>query len=207
MRRIRRRVAKPDLTRIGFFHFGVGHGEPIPKLTAALGEAEERYRDEGGVADSLIVLPEAFNIQRPYSVAGQANWEPTVLMDLGELSDQFRCAFIAGLIVIEAAHPDVRPPYNSAHLIDGRRRPPVSHKMKQDGTPVGHATGEANYTEWPSRPPIRSHTAALRFFRSFVLIHSPTERILLATGADAPRYPKPLTNATAPPRCFVSPLA
>ncbi len=51
------------LTGVGFFHLAVDHAHPIDALTAQL-----KGQDPG---ESLIVLPEAFNLGRPYSKAGE----------------------------------------------------------------------------------------------------------------------------------------
>ena len=47
------------LGRIGCFHFGKDHDKPIEALSKSLDEA-------GNVSQSLIVLPEAFNIRKRY---------------------------------------------------------------------------------------------------------------------------------------------
>jgi hypothetical protein len=51
--------------KIGFFHFVHNHAEPIVELRKAL---ESRHQSER-VCDSLIVLPEAFNVRKYYKAA------------------------------------------------------------------------------------------------------------------------------------------
>lgn len=58
------------LKRVGFFHFGTGHGDPIGSLKAALLATSELNISSGPAQadrepETLIVLPEAFKIKKP----------------------------------------------------------------------------------------------------------------------------------------------
>lgn len=125
-----------NLIRAGFFHFGKDHHKPpLEMLKTALTVAVERF---GNLADTLIVLPEAFNIdKRHYYVAEETvNYDPSFLDGLKELSAIFKCAFIAGLIIRDSS--GIIPPYSSAALIDMSVPPPncgvLTLKTKKDGS-------------------------------------------------------------------------
>lgn len=95
---------------VGFFHFGHGHNDPIGSLSAALDEAAD-------VSDSLIVLPEAFNIRRKYREKRPTpNFGLSVLGDLRDIASARGISFVAGLIIDDTS--DVAPPYSSAYYID-----------------------------------------------------------------------------------------
>ena len=52
------------LNRIGLFHFGIKHNNPIGELRSAMYAASD-------ITDSLIVLPEGFNLRvRGSSLSG-----------------------------------------------------------------------------------------------------------------------------------------
>jgi predicted amidohydrolase len=115
------------LERIGFFHFVCDHGKPLPALIAALSEHNE-------ISESLVVLPEAFNIGKSYREAGPCNFNPSVLSSLCGLSRKYQVVFVAGLIVETRNEPD--PPHSSAYLINGNRRRLMCHKMTPDDSKV-----------------------------------------------------------------------
>ncbi|MGC9970842.1 MAG: nitrilase-related carbon-nitrogen hydrolase [Bryobacteraceae bacterium] len=117
-------VGKIMLERIGFFHFVCDHGKPLPSLIAALSEHNE-------ISGSPVVLPEAFNIGKPYREAGCCNFDPSVLSSLCGLSMKYQVVFVAGLIVETSGKP--YPPYSSAYLIDGEGPRLMCHKMTKDG--------------------------------------------------------------------------
>lgn len=105
----------PKIKRLGFFHFVEGHEDPIGRL----GDALDEY-SSAQLADSLIVLPEVFNLGRPYypctpkdSVA-IVGCPEKVFTDLENLSRKSNIAFVAGLL--EAREGGERP-YNSTFLI------------------------------------------------------------------------------------------
>lgn len=109
---------KKMLSRIGFFHFGSGYGYPVEELVFAL---DKKGRD--AVGNSLIVLPEGFNIRTRHSnPTGPCDFNPSVLRTLRDVAKEWVVVFVAGLIVDTDKH--VYPPYNAAYLIDG-----VSHKL------------------------------------------------------------------------------
>jgi hypothetical protein len=122
-------------TRAGFFHFGTDHGKPIDSLRAALIDAEE-------TSGALLVLPEAFNIGKPYRDVGErCDYHPVVLRQLLALSAEFDITFVAGLIVRRVGMREW-PPLNAAHLISGPSRCEViCYKRWPDNTD--------NYTPCP----------------------------------------------------------
>jgi len=114
--------------RAGFFHFVANLNDPLGVLGTAL-SAED-------VMDALIVLPEAFNLGRPY---GTAQDEPCacehdwLVAKLQELARDLRITFIAGLLEPVAAG---ERPRSAAYLIDGDSCRTICHKATSDGT--GH---------------------------------------------------------------------
>src|SRR5579863_1032205 len=108
------------LHKVGFFHFGSGYGNPKEALESALQEAQDedkRLPSTLDPSDSLIILPEAFNIGRAYRAEGQPNFDRSILERLRGVAAEFRVAFVAGLIVSEGGGPT--PPNSAAYLIDG----------------------------------------------------------------------------------------
>jgi hypothetical protein len=140
-------VRPSNLTKVGFFHFVQSYEEPIPALTDAFRNTQERYGQDV-THDALIVLPEAFNIRKRYDHQTPPNVDPAILNDLAQMSNGFRCAFLAGLIIRDA--PGVDPPYSSAYLIDGFTEPQLlCRKVGRDDFEVSraHCFGSiANYT-------------------------------------------------------------
>ena len=119
--------ARPPLARVGFFHFVVGHAEPVPALWQALEQAGSPSADW----DSLLVLPEAFNIGKPYKENGACNRDRGVLCELMEISQIFRVVILAGLIIDIEVIPN--PPHSSAYLIDSTGAMLISRKRVSDG--------------------------------------------------------------------------
>ena len=110
--------------RVGFFHFGHGHDDPIGSLRAALSDA-------GDVSDSLIVLPEAFNIGMQYRHnGGTPDCSPRVLGHLRSIARACRIGFVAGLVIDDAV--GVTPPYSSAYYIDRGASRLICHKGERD---------------------------------------------------------------------------
>jgi hypothetical protein len=97
------------LKRVGFFHFGTGHADPIGALKAELeanaelkisgapAQADDDQGDGDAQADTepetLIVLPEAFNIKKLYRTEGKPDTKPDVLGELQALSAKSRGYF------------------------------------------------------------------------------------------------------------------
>jgi predicted amidohydrolase len=101
-------------------------------LESCLQEAERRY---GPINDSLVVLPEGFNLGRHYwERSGQTEKEAHsrigIVDDLRARSRQSGCALVAGLIINDVPH--VSPPYNSAFLIDSDDVRLLSRKHQND---------------------------------------------------------------------------
>jgi hypothetical protein len=119
------------MTHCGFFHFGRDHTRPIASLEAAIAEQEVR--------GSLIVLPEAFNIAKPYhDYSGLGNFDQDVLDSLRRLAVAHDVTFVAGLTISQSGQPV--PPYSSAYLINSTVTL-LCHKASSDNTP--------NYTPCP----------------------------------------------------------
>jgi hypothetical protein len=95
---------------LGFFRFVADYEHPIDALEAALAS-------HGDVEGSLIVLPEGFNIRKPYRSQVKCNYDPGILSDLQNLSTCNAVTFVSGLIIKERHESGL--PYNSAYLIDG----------------------------------------------------------------------------------------
>jgi hypothetical protein len=104
--------------KIGFFHFGRDWRNPIEALQSKL-ESTRRAED---VANSLIVLPEAFNIGKGFWEQGDCNYDASVLAHLGAIAVDFQVAFVAGLSTYDD-RPASGSPYNSAYLIDRGSQP------------------------------------------------------------------------------------
>jgi hypothetical protein len=119
------------LKRVGFFDFEHGRGDPFECLEEALDRAVVRG-SEGGIGDSLIVLPEAFNLGEPYypsSRALNARREPKVplyraLANLRDWAVKYDVVFIAGLL---------DSPFSSVFWVDPYKPPTLMcHKMGED---------------------------------------------------------------------------
>ncbi|HUI79674.1 MAG TPA: nitrilase-related carbon-nitrogen hydrolase [Bryobacteraceae bacterium] len=122
----------PRIKKIGFFHFPTNHGDPVGSLREAL---KTRLKKED-IAQSLVVLPEGFNICKRYlDVGPSCDTSPEIVSDLQAIAYQFGIAFVAGLIL-----PSNGQLYNSAHLIDPNGSLLLSYKTKDDTS--------ANYVPW-----------------------------------------------------------
>jgi hypothetical protein len=107
------------LAGIGVFHFGQRNlGRPIEQLTQALDESP-------APADTLLVLPEAFNIKGEYS---DTDHDRTILCSLIELSKRYNIAFMAGLM--EGAQAPDR--FNGGYLIDSDTVALLTYKRCND---------------------------------------------------------------------------
>jgi hypothetical protein len=102
------------LQKIGFFLFAnPDKSQPLASLKARLNE-----RGKGDLKDSLVVLPEAFNLTGEYTPRAGYDVEPRVKIkhSLTQLAKQFDMVFVVGLI--DNDEPDgPTPPYSSAYLI------------------------------------------------------------------------------------------
>jgi hypothetical protein len=132
------------VSAIGFFHFGTKHDDPMGSLISAMAEARGTL-----LPDSLIVLPEAFNIGRLYTQSEPLPDLPAaILKDLKAEAARYRVGFVAGLIL--DLDDGIKPPFSSAYLIDRTLDEPVCmcHKKEEDGT--------SNYTPCPKECDIRN---------------------------------------------------
>jgi hypothetical protein len=123
---------QPDFTSIGFFHFGKDHGKPLLALEAAIFDFKCK---DGTLENCLVVLPEGFSLGRHYYGTEPPKVDLSILDCLASVSADFRCAFVAGLIVADT--PGVIPPHSSAYMIDGLcqpRQPILTRKKKKDNT-------------------------------------------------------------------------
>ena len=122
------------LEKLGVFHLGKNHGCPIEELVCALDEKA------GAAAGSLIVLPEGFNLGRPYCEPLCA--EPKIEEEqakriLKKLAEGYKVSFVVGLLKF---------PHNLAFLIEATGQPlPMWRKMSEDGS--GH------YKPWSGDQP------------------------------------------------------
>jgi predicted amidohydrolase len=111
------------ISRAGFFHMGRGHNDPCRSLEEKLGT--------GRYDGALVVLPEAFNLGRPYS-EGQypALSRDDALATLIEFSQKCGAVFVVGLI--EQSPKDSRP-HSSAYFVDSTGHRLMCHKEWSDG--------------------------------------------------------------------------
>lgn len=125
----------PDFTKIGFFHFGSGdQSDPVGSLRASLLEASRTAR----LDESLVVLPEAFNIKNGYL---KGRFDPSISWSsLKAISLEFKVGLVAGLIVRWRRWSSWR--YSCSYLIDGDVCKRLSCKMSDDR--LGHYTASPN---------------------------------------------------------------
>jgi hypothetical protein len=111
---------------IGFFQFVSNYAHPIEELRTALAADCRRQ--------SLIVLPEAFNIGQPYSGNGSCDFSGTILSELSVLSQSFHSTFVSGLIIRRCILGRLyrSPPYSSVYLIDSCHQILMCHKLNDD---------------------------------------------------------------------------
>jgi hypothetical protein len=113
-----------ELKRVGFFHFGTYEKcDPVGSL-----EAEIKKRKKLELADTLLVLPEAFNVR-----GGYYNMSPELDLNardqLQTISAERGIVFVAGII-------DRIGGSNSAYLIDGREIPELLTRKRAPGLPL-----------------------------------------------------------------------
>lgn len=138
-----------QLSKIGFFHYGQAHATPLPTLKDAIADVQRRCGKDV-LNNALVVLPEAFNIQKPYFDESPPNTNQDILSSLAGVCSCLGCAFVAGLIIDDL--PGVSPPHSSAYLIDGDDPPRLlSRKKKKDDTELTSVRDRgwrANYTAY-----------------------------------------------------------
>lgn len=116
------------LKNIGVFHFcSEDRTQPLESLRISIQEAGGK----AALKDSLVVLPEAFNILTKYeSSSGTSDTDPIVISRLKDLAEEFELAFVAGLIVKEPTAPGLAP--SSAYIIHSSCCALLSRKMGRD---------------------------------------------------------------------------
>ncbi len=135
------KAMQPDFTSVGFFHFGKDYDKPIPALKNVI----TKFKSDGKcLENALIVLPEGFNIGKPYRQEERPNVNPSILDELALLSEMANCAFVAGLIIEDS--PGIYPPYSSAYLIDGHfLKVCLSRKALPDDTEVSSTVKQPSW--------------------------------------------------------------
>jgi predicted amidohydrolase len=113
------------LSKIGFFHFGIGHSDPVGSLRSALVKARAAH----DIRDSLIVLPEAINIRKFYRDSGPCDFSREIIFELQEVSKDFETTFVAGLIISSAG---AQQPPSSAYLVHHSRYVLMCYKKSDD---------------------------------------------------------------------------
>jgi len=109
-------IQRPSLVSIGFFHCGYeGSRNGLKLLRATLKASAVEHVPLSG---SLIVLPEAFNLDDYY---GKFSPDPSVKSSLAQISVCMGIAFVAGLI-------QRKTNFNCAYLIDGPTCQVLSYK-------------------------------------------------------------------------------
>lgn len=115
------------IAKIGFFHFGTNHFDPVGSLQLALSAA----RQNDDISRSLIVLPEGMNIRRPYRDSGKCNTSPAIVSELRKTARQFQVTFVAGLILGDHGTSEH---YSSAYLVGDEHCELLCHKAENDGS-------------------------------------------------------------------------
>jgi predicted amidohydrolase len=126
--------AEQVFTHAAYFHFTEGHGDPLRALSHELGASCP--------ADTLIVLPEAFNLGKPYSAGPPAIPRDEVTGALQAISNNKGHAFVVGLL--EDPLPTGEKPHSSVYFVARGGPRLMCHKQCQD------FTGE--YTSCPVAP-------------------------------------------------------
>jgi predicted amidohydrolase len=126
-------------SKLGFFRFVANYNKPIESLESAI-------KAHCDVSDSLIVLPEAFNISKYYRDAGDCDYSRDILDQLRAVAGKGDVTLVAGLIVEEPDGPT--PPYSSAYLIDGSGAAVICRKHGADFSGAPPLTPENGRTHW-----------------------------------------------------------
>ncbi len=116
------------LERIGFFHFVSDHEKPIEALTAGI-ETERSNHPNGDISNSLIVLPESFNMGRGYGCSPDVPEIPAsaICDGLHSLASSCGVAFVVGILEGRC---------NTAYYIDASGRQLMCHKVGDDLTKI-----------------------------------------------------------------------
>lgn len=122
------------ITRLGVLHTDPEDLNPAESLEAALKKLKETGED---FSSCLIVVPEAFNFRGEYNNLHdpRRKLDPKIEdcretdVRLRRLSQEFRVAFVAGLITGELGNG-----FNEAHLIDGPKLELLSRKRQIDSS-------------------------------------------------------------------------
>jgi hypothetical protein len=110
-----------SIKRVGFFHFGGNDkSDPVGSLQTEIGKFSGVQ-----LTDSLIVLPEAFNVRGGFYNA-EPNLDPHAYFRLLNLAISRRMTFVAGLI-------DGVRGANSAYLIGGTCSPILLSRKRSPG--------------------------------------------------------------------------
>src|ERR1700722_8630167 len=109
------------LSSIGFFHLAHGHKDPLSALITELAQHPQ-------LNDTLLVLPEAFNLGRPYAEHGDpAIHRDHILSALSGIHSAYKISFAVGLI-----EPDANP-FSSAYFVADGDPLLMCHKETPDG--------------------------------------------------------------------------
>ena len=113
------------LRRVGYFHFAQAHCDPLGELTKAIAAVTPTE-----LPDSLIVLPEAFNLGRDYDPNPTPKERPllneqSVLGRLHDVAVNQQLLFVVSVIEVEARR-------NSAYLIGAGTPRLMCHKIMDD---------------------------------------------------------------------------
>jgi len=122
-------------THVAAFHFVQDHAHPIGALTSAL---EKRTC----TPDTLIVLPEAFNLGKPYQAGPAAFRRDDIIAGLLAISEAEAHAFVVGLL--EDQPPSGENPHSSVYFVDRSGPRLICHKQYPDG--------QGDYTTCPVAP-------------------------------------------------------
>jgi hypothetical protein len=110
------------LNSVGFFHFGNHHERPLESL--------DEQMSSSGVKETLVVLPEAFNLGRPYAEGGDPKIpQNDILAGLSVIAKHAKSAFVVGLL---EAPPFGAEPYSSAYFVDVESARLMCHKAEID---------------------------------------------------------------------------
>jgi hypothetical protein len=114
------------LRRAGFFHFVRSHCDPLGELTKAMDEVSPHT----DVTDSLIVLPEAFNLGRLYDPNNTPKHRPglderCVLALLRATAERHKCVFVVSVIEVDTR-------LNSAYFVDASSKRLMCRKIMND---------------------------------------------------------------------------
>lgn len=118
--------------KIGFFHFVENFGDPIPALIDEI-EKERSKHPNRDLRNSVIALPEVFNLGRPYG-SGEPSDPPglpasKILAELCEVAGLLGIGFVVGI-------GNLRGRRNSAYWVDECGPRLMCHKVGNDKTGI-----------------------------------------------------------------------